>query len=241
MSTIQSNRPVFIIFACVFLLNAVFAAGAWNLKAKWLNVPPVPGEHTANFAGLGDSELAYRSMGIMLQNLGNTAGRTVPLLHYDYARLVQWFFLTRKLSPHSDFVPYLASFYFAAVQDKDKARALVDYLRAAGTSAEPNSWRWLAQAVYIARFQVKDFDLAYRLADKLAHHPDPNLPLWAKQMPVFILNERGDKEAAYILLVSIMKDGLGKLPLQEINALRDYLCKQVLTEEEGRADPLCHN
>lgn len=227
-------------FFCVMLgLHAVFAFSAWSLKARWANVPPVPGAHMAAAGGLGDREFSYRTIGLGLQNLGDTGGRSAPLKQYDYQKLVQWFFLTKTLSPYSDFVPYLAAFYFGAVQDPEKSIHLVEYLHETGKGTGKNSWRWLAQAVHIARYHVKDLDLAYRLAVELANHPDPAVAPWARQMPAFILNQQGEKEAAYVMLMTLMKEGLETLPPQEINAMRAYICGQILEARQAARDPLC--
>ena len=114
--------------------------------------------------GLGDPSLAYRANSVVLQNLGNTGGRTVSLDQYNYDDLTQWFFLQDKLDQKSDFIPYLASYYFGSVQDPEIFRPILDYLQMVGERPYEEKWRWLAQAVFMARYTMKDLDKALELA-----------------------------------------------------------------------------
>ena len=97
-------------------------------------------------------------------------------------------------------MPYIASFYFGALDDTtEKLRPLIHYLYEVGNAAEGEKWRWLAHAVYLARFKLQDLDLAYKMAldlAALANQDGSDLPNWARQMPAFILNAKGDKQAA---------------------------------------------
>ncbi len=215
---------------------------AFAAHARWLNVPPAPGKNGAAVFALGDPQFAYRVTGVMLQNLGDTGGRSTAFKNYDYDRLTQWFYLADSMDPHSDFVPMLAAFYFGAVEEPEKLKPLIHYLHDAGSRPEGEKWRWLAQAVYLARYKVKDADLAYKWSLQLASFPKPEMPIWTKQMPAFILNaERGDKQAAYDIMVEIMRSGKYKLPQQEINTMTIYICERILDEEKAKTDPLCQD
>ncbi len=209
------------------------------IKARWANVPPVPSR--AGFTGfsLGDPQFGYRVAGVTLQNLGNTGGRTQKFETYDYNRLGQWFALSRSLDQKSNFVPYLAAYYFGAVTEPEKLKPLVSYLEQAGQDEGAGKFRWLAQAVYLARYKIKDMDEAYRLANELAMLPDPKLPYWAKQMPAFVLTDMGDKDAAYAIMVETLKSSRNTLPQNEVNAMLDYICKRILDADKAKTDPLC--
>ncbi len=212
-----------------------------DVRARWANVPPVPGLAGVTMMALGDKQLAYRTTGLTLQNLGSVGGDVQSFKDFDYDRLKEWLLLSLQLDRHSNFMPYLAAYYFGAAQQPEKVRRMVEYLQIAGRGAAKRRWRWLAQAVYLARFQVKDLDLAYALATELAAVQDPALPMWAKQMPAFVLSARGDKKMAYDMLVGMLKSDADKLSANEINAMRAYICQSVLTPEEAKTDPLCQD
>jgi hypothetical protein len=212
-----------------------------NDQARWLNVPQPPGENGAVAFALGDRQFAYRTIGVMLQNLGDTGGRTTAFRDYDYDRLTGWFRLAGKMDPHANFVPILAAFYFSATEDPVQIAPLAEYLHHAGNSAEGERWRWLAQAVYLAQYKLHDFDKAYLWAQELASIPRNDMPIWTKQMPSFVRNGQGDKQAAYDIMIEIMRSGQHSLPREEMNAMQYYICKRILDEAQAAKDPICEN
>lgn len=230
---------LWLVFGLMIFLNGLVWLSVRDVKARWANAPPAPEAPGMRAFALGDAQFAYRQTGIMLQNLGNAGGRSEPFANYDYFHLRDWFFLARALDSRSVFVPYLAAYYFGAVEDPAKIPPLVEYLRAAGNAPQSRSWRWLAQAVYLARYKENNLDKAYELAVELADIQDPTLPVWAKQMPAFVLTAKGDKQGAYDILLSIMRDSSASLPPQEINVMREYICERVLDHAQAKDNPLC--
>lgn len=238
------KRKLILMYAALAL--AVLAnVGLWfsarHAQARWLNVPPAPSKNGMLAFALGDSEFAYRFIGVMLQNLGDTGGRWTMLKDYDYAELTKWLYLADALDPRSDFMPFLASYYFASVEPAEHMRPMISYLREVGQSAEGEKWRWLAQAVYLARFRLNDMNLAQTLAFELAANQNPKIPGWARQMPGFILTARGEKEAAYDIMTATLKTEADKLAPQEVNYMRSYICTRILTMAQAAQNPLCRN
>lgn len=228
------------------LLIAVLAnIGVWHsvrhVKSRWLNVPPVPSEAGILAFTLGDKEFAYRFVSLVLQNLGDVGGRSLMLKEYDYAELTRWMYLADKLDPVSDFVPYLASNYFGAVTPAETMRPMIAYLREIGNRPDGQKWRWLGQAVYLARFRMNDMELAKELAYELANNKNPKIPGWARQMPGFVLNAHGEKEAAYAIMVETLKSSADKLSPQEVNYMRVYICTRILDKKQANSNPLCEN
>ena len=84
-------------------------------------------------------------------------------------------------------------------------------------------WRWMAEAVIKAKYQLKDTEFAYELAVTLAEATyDLNVPNWAQQMHIFLLEEIGEVEAAALLLGALLSSGsLSKE--EEIRFLQDRL------------------
>jgi hypothetical protein len=220
-------------------LNISLWSGVRRDRAVWMNVPTAPNIKTMNIVSLGDNQFAYRQIGVMLQNLGNAGGRSETLDKYDFKKLKDWFFLSSALDPKSVFIPYMAAYYFGAVNNPEKLRDVIEYLRVVGTDDQPRSWRWMAQAVHLARYGVRDMDLAVALAQELAASKDKTLPVWARQMPAFVLTAKGEKEAAYTVLINLLKSEAETLPPEEVNATRDYICTRILDPAQSKAHPLC--
>ena len=237
------SRPEFLY--AVFILFLVMNIALWlqtrTWRPIWGNVPPTPSHGNAEGMVLGDKQFAYRLTSIMLQNIGNATDRTRALSEYDYEGLKGWFLLADYLDPESNFVPSLAAYYFGATQAKQDLSPVIDYLEYIGQQPQPQKWRWLAQAVYMARFEQGDLQRALDLANKLANLPRDDLPLWAKQMPVLIVNAQGDKQMAYAMMVETLRSEIDRLSPQEILFMRNYLCGRILTPEQAAQDALCTN
>ena len=80
--------------------------------------------------------------------------------------------------------------------------------------------------------------MAHDLA-ALAHGSRPDLPHWARQMPAFVLTGIGDKEAAYGIMVEILKSAGEDMDPIEFNYTRWYICDQILEPAEAVSNPLC--
>ncbi len=238
----KSDRRLYTILSTL-LLSVALNIGLWShyrdVRPEWSNVPPVQSYESASFSALGDTQMAYRTIGLMLQNLGDTGGRTVGFIDFNYNRLGQWFDLAHRLDPRADFLPFLAAFYYSGNQHTAELLPIVEYLQKAGSVPQDQKWRWLAQASFIARFKMDDLDLSLKIARKLAALEEPDMPSWAKAMPAYILNAQGEKQAAYDIMISYLKSGEGHLHPAEVNATVTYICTQILTTEQGAQNPLC--
>ncbi|MGH1404528.1 MAG: hypothetical protein ACRBDL_09810 [Alphaproteobacteria bacterium] len=210
-------------------------------RVVWGNVPPAPSIEFASSYGLGDHSFSYRINGLMIQNLGDTGGRVTSLKDYDYDRLTEWFFLQDSLDHKSSFIPYLASYYFIGLQEPEKYRPVLDYLEVAAGHGEGEKWRWLVQAVFFARFRLNDLDKALELAHSLADTKNDDVPGWVRQMPAFVMTQKGEKEAAYALMVEILKTSADKMHPNEVNAMKAYICDRILDAERAKTNSLCQN
>lgn len=239
MNRTQEKRAVFTAFWLAMALNLCVWWHVLDMRARWGNVPPVPSTESAALMTLGDKQMAYRTYGLLIQNLGDSGGEARPLKEYNYENLTKWFWLEDTLDPRANFIPSLAAYYFSANQDTDAIDPIIEYLAAIGQRPGSQKWRWLAQAVYLARFVQHDYDQALALAEKLAALNDPDMPTWTKQMPAFVMMQQGDKNGAYQILLNILGSQVQHLQAPEINFMRDYICERILSKEEKAVDPVC--
>ena len=230
---------VLLLFMLAVCLNVTLWSSVREVTVKWTNVPPTPGITGALWSALGDPQLAYRSYGIMIQNMGDTGGKVLNLSEYNYENLGRWFRLQHALDPDSSFTPFLAGYFFGGVKDPEKLSHVVDYLELAAGEGEGQKWRFLGQAAFLARYKMNDMDKALELANKLANFDNPDMALWARQLHVVILNAQGEKEAAYAIMVNLLRTEADSLHPNEVNATLAYICETILAEQEARADPLC--
>lgn len=235
-------RPRLLVWSFFFLMllaHGLWAARHYKVYAGWANVPPAPGENGMTAFTLGDRQFAYRATAIMLQNLGNSGGRTMGFHLYDYEALGRWFTLSDKMDPVSEYVPVLAAFYFSASQKPEQLDPVVDYLAMIGRRPEGQKWRWMAQAVYISRFLQGDLERAFALATELSAMWKPGRPAWMKQMPAFVMTAEGDKKAAYDILIRVLEEDADKIDPTEVNFMVGYICEKILTPQAAAVHPLC--
>lgn len=239
-SALKSPLLFLLLFACLA------QGGVWILlreqQAKWAGVPPLP--HSSSALAFGDAQLAYRTTSLMLQNMGNMSGLTTRLRDYDYDALGTWFWLADGLDSRSNATPYLAAYYFSAVQDTQKLAPLVDYLAKVGARPEEANgmkWRWLGQAVFLARYKMKDMERAQSYARTLSHIAATrgDLPLWARNAQAMVATAMGEKDMALGMLLDILKNHADELDPTEVNATAAYICTQILTAQEAQGNALC--
>mgnify|MGYP001627743432 CR=1 FL=1 len=230
-----------IIFGLCLLANVFFWSHFRSTQAEWLNVPPVPSERVAVAFGFGDEQFAYRNIALMIQNLGDSGGRSRSLDDYNYEELAKWLELQYELDDRSKVMPYLAAYYFGAVQTPQKLVPVIAYLENVGSVGVDEKWRWLAQAIYLARYRLEDMDWALRMAGQLSalQTKIEDMPVWAKNMHVMLMSASGEKEAALDIMLQTLESERDKMEPQEILFIADYICNQILTPSESAQMPLC--
>ena len=186
----------------------IFAAlqlGYWNVTRERLPelgiVPDVPGKAAVKALSFGDEEFYFRLLGMDLQNAGDTFGRFTELYKYDFKKLHAWFTLLDALDAQSDFIPFLASYYYSETQHIKDTRYVVDYLYEHSAWRPKEKYWWLAQAAYIAQHKLKDEDLALKVASPLEHAE--GAPLWVRELPAFVHEKRGEMDDAKVLLMRL--------------------------------------
>jgi hypothetical protein len=239
MSNARRRYIAYFMLLVTISLNVIFWTHSSTVRAMWSNVPPVPTENGATTITLGDGQLFYRVAGIMLQNLGDLGGMSTKMELYNYPMLRNWFMLSDILDSESNFFPILAAFYYGPTADPKDVRYVNEYLVKIGSRKEGEKWRWLAQAVHLARYRQNDINEAFRLAEMLAKHPNQDRPAWTYQMPAFVMNAKGDRQAAYEIIMNLLKTEAEKMHPVEVNFMVYYICDRLLTELERDNDPLC--
>lgn len=225
MRETKAPLPYKIALAVAVFVTAVTWFVTKDTRVGWSGVPPVPDKNGLLVTTLGDAQLAYRFSALTMQNLGDAGGRIVPLSEYDYARLEDWLMLFYELDSRSDFLPVIAAYYFGATRDPEDSMHMVNFLEVVGSNPDKyNNWRWLAQAIYMARYRANDNERALELAYKLSDmgKKDLDLPLWTRHMPSFVLADQGEKKAARDLMKAILGSA-ENLHRSEIRFMQDYL------------------
>lgn len=240
MNKIHQNCDYLFLLGALLLNLAVWIYTSSRLP-EWANVPLAPSTVGTTAAFLGDTELAYRSMAFTLQSFGNDSGQIQALKDYNYENLGTWFDLTDNLNPRSDYVPFLAAYYFGANQDPSKLMPVINYLRRVGTYSEADKWRYLGQAVFLAYHKMGNKELGLELAGELEKTYKPGMPAWPLQMRAILASKMGEKEMAYNMMLDALQNQKEGLDPIEINYMVDQICNHLITPEQRKTNPLCEN
>ncbi|MEI6730974.1 MAG: hypothetical protein WCL30_06905, partial [Pseudomonadota bacterium] len=187
-------------------------------------VPDVPGRVAVKALSFGDEEFYFRMLGLDIQNAGDTFGRFTELYKYDFTKLYDWFTLLDSLDNKSDYMPFLASYYFSQTQHVKDNIYVVNYLHEHSASRPEKKYWWLAQAVYIAQHKLKDNDLALKMAEPL--EKAENAPFWVRQLPAFVHEKRGEMEDAARIIQNIQTNSKN-IPDGELRFMKYFVDERI--------------
>lgn len=175
-------------------------------RAEALDAPPPPTVLRA--ASLGEPIPVAGLLALRLQAFDNQPGISLPFAALDYGRVAAWLNALLELDPRADYPLLMASHLYVQVPDPAKQRAMLEFTYRAFFAAPDDRWRWLAHAAIIAKHRLHDLPLALKYARAVAKYArGPGVPHWAQQMPIFILEDMGELEAARIELGALLATG----------------------------------
>ena len=221
------------VFVAAMLAQLAFWNYSRHIEPELGIVPDVPGKAAVKALSFGDEQAFFRVLGIGIQNSGDTFGRFTALYKYDMKKLKDWFMLLDTLDNTSNYMPTLATYYFAQTQYKPDVRYIVDYLRSHAEGRIDTKWWWQAQAVYLANHKLKNLDLALELAKPLERARD--IPIWAQQLPAFVHEKRGEMESALAIMEEI-KNNAKDIPQHELNFMQYFVKERIKHLEKMEKD-----
>lgn len=194
-------RAVLALLAFAGLLQLSISSFADRAQATAHDLPPPPDTRMIRLAGLGENAAVARVVMLYLQSLDLSGGVDNPYRHFDFGRLTGWLRSILDTDPRSGYPLFSAARLYAEVPDPRKARAMLEFLYATFQEDPNGRWQWLAHGALLAKHRLGDLTLARRYAAAIAARTtDPGIPLWARQMEVFILEDMNELQAAEIML-----------------------------------------
>lgn len=201
--------PVHHLLAAVTLLTLQVAWHASRLppsaQAHELRAPPPYAVIRA--LAWGDPIVFAKMTMLWLQAFDTQAGTQIPLRSLDYAHVIAWLRVPLALDPKAQYPLLAASRFYAEVPDATRSRRMLEFVAAEFAQDPARRWPWLAHAVYLARHRLHDAALALRYARLLAKSTASEIPDWARQLEVFVLEDMGEIEAVKILLGALLASG----------------------------------
>jgi len=212
------------------LLFAALQLAFWDMTRNKLPdmgiVPDVPGRIAVKALSFGDEEFYFRLLALDIQNAGDTFGRFTALYKYDFRKLYAWFTLLDTLDNESDYMPFIASYYYSQTQHVADVRYVVDYLYEHSYWRPEKKYWWLAQATYLAQHKLKDNDLALKMAAPLEHAD--SAPFWVRQLPAFVHEKRGEMDDALRIIEQIEAEANEhKIPDSELRFMTYFVNERL--------------
>ena len=182
-------------------LQAPLALGSADL-------PPAPSSTALRLAAFGEPEATARLAMLYLQAFDYGGANPNPYRQLDYARLVDWLRVLLELDPRSEYALFAAARVYAEVPDAAKSRVMLEFVYREFLVDPERRWPALAHAALLAKHRLHDLALARRYAAAIQRYArSPAVPLWARQMEVFILEDMNELEAARIMLGGMLASG----------------------------------
>lgn len=177
------------------------------------DLPPAPRPEALRLASFGEPEAAARLGMLYLQSFDLGGTNALPYRNLDYSKLIGWLSAILALDPRSDYPLFAASRVYAEVPDLERMRAMLEFVHRKFLRDPNRRWSSLAHAALLAKHRLRDLPLARRYAADLQRlTTDSSVPLWAKQMEIFILEDMNEFEAARIMLGGLLASGKVKDP-----------------------------
>lgn len=172
------------------------------------DLPPAPQAAALRVASLGEPAAAARLAMLYVQAFDLGAGNALPYRRLDYSRLRDWLRAILDTDPRSNYPLFVAARVYAEVEDPARCRTMLEFIHRAFLEDPNRRWPSLAHAALLARHKLHDLPLARRYAaDVQRLTTDPTIPLWAKQMEAFILEDMGELQAARVMLGGLLASG----------------------------------
>jgi hypothetical protein len=223
-------RPVIFVLVLALSAHLVVMAMSRVQRAGTEDLPAAPHTQSLRVAGLGDPVPIAKLLMLYVQAFDLRATNPIPFQALDYDKLIAWLRVTLALDPAGQYPLFAASRIYAVVPDESRSRKMLEFIYTEFFKDPNRRWPWLAEAAVIAKHQLHDLPLAQRYAAAVQEKTtSPDIPLWAKQMNAFILEDMNELEQARIMIGGFIASGQVKEP----GELR--LLEQRLRDIEAKA------
>ena len=172
------------------------------------DLPAPPRSGTLRILALGEPAALARLAMLYLQAFDYHGSNALPYRKLDYSRLTGWLSAIQALDGLSPYPLFVAARIYADVPDPDRQRIMLDFVYAQFLLDPNRRWEWMAHAALVAKHRLRDLPLALKYAraiDRLTTAGD--VPLWAKQMEIFILEDMDELDAARTMLGGLLESG----------------------------------
>jgi hypothetical protein len=172
------------------------------------DLPPVPSPALLRIFSMGEAATLGRVGMIYLQSFDYHGSNSIPYRKLDYHRLIGWLSSLQQIDPLNAYPLFAAARIYTEVPDPNRLRLMLDFIYVEFLKDPNRRWPWAAHAALVAKHRLKDSPLALKYAAGIDQMTTvAEVPLWAKQMQVFILEDLNEFDAARIMLGGLLTSG----------------------------------
>ena len=172
------------------------------------DLPPAPTMAVLELAALGEPAALAKPLMLYVQAFDLGAGSMTPYRLLDYDNVIAWLERILQLDPDAQYPLHAASRLYAEIPDPAKQRKMLDFIYREFLLDPTHRWPWLWHAALVAKHRLHDMPLALRYASAIAAQPyGPEIPDWARQMRIFLLEDMNELEQVKILLGGLLVGG----------------------------------
>jgi hypothetical protein len=198
-----------------FILQCLWHFSFTKLEVKRHALHAPPQYSLIKLISLDDTVSAAKLTMLWLQAFDNQPGVSIPLKELNYDRVIEWLDLILELDNKIQYPLLAAIRFYAEVQDVEKQKKMIRYVSKKFMESPNDRWPFMTHAVYTAKHRIKDLDLALKCAQLIRQNAiADNVPYWAKQMEIFVLEDMGELESAMVLIGGLLESGELKDPHQ---------------------------
>jgi len=173
-----------------------------------VDLPPAPSAAALRAASFGEAPATARFAMLYLQAFDLGSGNTQSYRQLDFDRLAEWLRTVLAVDPRSHYPLFAAARIYAEAGDPGRTRTMLAFVHSAFLEDPDRRWPALAHAALLAKHRLRDLPLARRYAADLQRlASDPRMPLWARQMEIFVAEDMNELEAAKIMLGGLLESG----------------------------------
>jgi hypothetical protein len=227
---VNRDRSLSAVPLSVYLLMVVALAGQLLFHAAQPRpvaladaLPHAPKLEALRIISMGEPVALSKLLMLWLQAFDYQSGVSLSFMDLDPNRLVGWLERISDLDPKGRYPLLAASQMYADIPREDTQRIMSEFVLAQFLKDPNQRWQWLGHITIIAKHRLEDLPLALKYANALADNATgPDVPTWVGQMPIAILEDMGELEAARIFIGGLLVSGEVKKEA-EINLLKERL------------------
>jgi hypothetical protein len=201
-------KPAVVLLICALVVQVFWHFSHSPRQVDAENLPPPPTLFSMELTSLGEPIGCAKTLMLYLQAFDSQPGASTSFIKLDYRRVQQWLNLILQLDPPGQYPLFAASRVYGDAPDPAKQRIMFDFTYKQFFLDPNRRWPWLAHAAVMSKHHLHDLPRARLYAKAIREHATgKDVPGWAKQMDIFILEDMNEYDSAAILLTAMLRSG----------------------------------